>query len=244
VTECQGCGAWNDTSRTLCVLCGTPLAETDEWDAAAELPPLPPLPDGGLRASMPSWLREPPTPTIESAPVAPRSPDVAPQDAADLTPLGPRADPRTFLSDDDFPQWLRDLSVRRERAARRSGESSVESALLGAVERRAAPNRSEWSAANASTMAPASASTDQGTMPPGVTQFASEPDSGPGPELEPEREAAPAASAPAAPVARRPPDDRRGRDVWQTLLLVLLFIGVIAAALWALFANGVFDLGP
>ena len=48
MTECQGCGAWNDTSRTLCVLCGTPLAEIDEWDAAAELPPLPPLPDGGL----------------------------------------------------------------------------------------------------------------------------------------------------------------------------------------------------
>ena len=40
VTECQGCGAWNDTSRTLCVVCGTPLAEIDEWDAAAELPPL------------------------------------------------------------------------------------------------------------------------------------------------------------------------------------------------------------
>ncbi len=54
MTECQGCGAWNDTSRTFCVLCGTPLAEIDEWDATAELPPLPPLPDGGLRASMPS----------------------------------------------------------------------------------------------------------------------------------------------------------------------------------------------
>ena len=40
MTECQGCGAWNDASRTLCVLCGTPLAETDEWDAAAELGPL------------------------------------------------------------------------------------------------------------------------------------------------------------------------------------------------------------
>ena len=63
MTECQGCGAWNDTSRTLCVLCGTPLAETDEWDAAAELPPLPPLPDGGLAASMPTWLREPPSPS-------------------------------------------------------------------------------------------------------------------------------------------------------------------------------------
>ena len=34
MTECQGCGAWNERRRTLCVLCGTPLAETDEWDAA------------------------------------------------------------------------------------------------------------------------------------------------------------------------------------------------------------------
>jgi hypothetical protein len=33
--------------------------------------------------------------------------------------------------------------------------------------------------------------------------------------------------------------ERRSRDVWETLLLVLLVIGVIAAALWALVANGV-----
>ena len=73
MTECQGCGAWNDTSRTLCVLCGTPLAENDEWDAAAELPPLPPLPDGGLHASMPPWLREPPAPSSLSSVLSPRS---------------------------------------------------------------------------------------------------------------------------------------------------------------------------
>ena len=118
MTECQGCGAWNDTSRTFCVLCGTPLAEIDEWDAAAELPPLPPLPDGGLSASMPSWLREPPVPIFaETPPLAPVDRDVAPEQAAALAPLGPRADPRTFLSDDDFPQWLRDLAVRREGSA-------------------------------------------------------------------------------------------------------------------------------
>jgi hypothetical protein len=39
------------------------------------------------------------------------------------------------------------------------------------------------------------------------------------------------------------PEERRGRDVWEALLLVLLFIGVIAAALWALIANGVFNPG-
>src|SRR5262245_19101514 len=109
MTECQGCGAWNDTSRMLCVLCGTPLAETDEWDAAAELPPLPPLPDGGLAATMPTWLREPPS---LSAPELPLEPTPAPGS------LGPRADPRTFLSDDDFPRWLRDLAARRDETAR------------------------------------------------------------------------------------------------------------------------------
>ena len=243
MTECQGCGAWNDTSRTLCVLCSTPLAETDEWDAAAELPPLPPLPDGGLGASMPSWLRDPPIPIVESPPVAPLSSDVAPEYVADLTPLGPRADPRTFLSDDDFPQWLRDLSARREETTRRSVGSSVEPALLGAVERRAPSSRPAWSGAPASTPAPANASTHQGTAPPAVTQSAPESDSTSGSESEPEREAAPAASAPAAPVAAGPSGEHRGRDISQTLLLVLLFIGVIAAALWALVANGVFDFG-
>ena len=60
-----------------------------------------------LRASMPSWLREPPTPIIGS----PRLPLLSflmllPEQVADLAPLGPRADPRTFLSDDDFPQLV------------------------------------------------------------------------------------------------------------------------------------------
>ena len=191
MTECQGCGAWNDTSRTLCVLCGTPLAEIDEWDAAAELPPLPPLPDGGLRASMPSWLREPPVPIVtDTPPLAPVDPAVVAEQITDLSPLGPRVDPRTFLSDDDFPQWLRDLAVRQEGIAR---------------------------------------------------HFA--PNPAPEPESGLQREAAPPEPAPAAVVAMPTSEERRGRDVWETLLLVLLLIGVIAAALWALIANGVFNPG-
>jgi hypothetical protein len=243
VTECQGCGAWNDTSRTLCVLCGTPLAEIDEWDAAAELPPLPPLPDGGLGASMPSWLREPPTPTVQSAPVAPLNPDVAPEQVADVAPLGPRADPRTFLSDDDFPQWLRDLAVRWEGTARHSGESNVEPAPREAVARGAPSAGPDWSGTPASPAAPASAATHWETAPPAATLFAPEPVSAPGPESKPEREAAPPDPAPAAAVAAPAPEERRHRDVWETLLLVLLFIGVLAAALWALVANGVLDIG-
>jgi hypothetical protein len=213
VTECQGCGAWNDTSRTLCVVCGTPLAEIDEWDEAAELPPLPPLPDGGLHASMPSWLREPPAAIIAEAPfLAPVDHEVAAQQVAELAPLGPRADPRTFLSDDDFPQWLRDLAVRREETVRRS----TESASLGVHAR---------------------------TMPPAVIQPAPAPDSALGTELMPEREAGSDEPPLAAAVAAPPSQERHGRDVWETLLLVLLFIGVVVAALWALFSNGVFNPG-
>jgi hypothetical protein len=213
VTECQGCGAWNETSRTLCVLCGTPLAEIDEWDAAAQLPPLPPLPDGGLHASMPSWLREPPAPIIAEAPsLAPVDPEDAVEQVADLASLGPRADPRTFLNDDDFPQWLHDLAVRREGAARHS----VESMSMGAH---------AW------------------TLPPVATRPAPEPDSTPRSESRPERAAGSDEPAAAAVVAAPPAEERRGRDVWETLLLVLLFIGVVAAAVWALFSNGVFSPG-
>jgi hypothetical protein len=209
VTECQGCGAWNDTSRTLCVLCGTPLAETDEWDAAAELPPLPPLPDGGLAVSMPTWLREPPS-------LSP-PPDLSPSPSHELGPLGPQADPRTFLTDDDFPRWLRDLAARRSEAARQAAVQS----------RTAPPSWSSWP--ESGEHAPVAAA----------------------PAMSPvEREIAPPAGAPStaarsplAMVAARAVRERRDRGVWETLLLVFLFIGMIVAALWALVANGVFSPG-
>jgi hypothetical protein len=205
VTECQGCGAWNDASRMVCVLCGTPLAETDEWEATAELPPLPPLPDGGLSASMPAWLRElpaevggrrtedrGPSRSLPSSVLRPPSP----------VPLGPRADPRTFLSDDDFPRWLRDLAAREAR----SPVPTVSS--VGA--RPAAPWPG-WPGL------PASAAPDPG--PPAT------PDS---------RELATVGAA-------RALEERRSRAPWETLLLVILFLGVIVAALWALVSNGVFS---
>jgi len=215
VTECQGCGAWNDTSRTLCVLCGTPLAEIDEWDAAAELPPLPPLPDGGLHASMPSWLREPPAPIIaEAPPLAPVDPDIAATQVTNSASLDHRIDPRAFLSDDDFPNWLRDLATRREGTAHRPAAKSVS---VGAP---------AW------------------IVPPTVTQPAPEPDSAPGPELRSEGEVESDEPAPAAAMAAPDTRKRRGYDVWETLLLILLFIGVVTAALWALVANGVVSIGP
>ena len=52
-----------------------------------------------------------------------------------------------------------------------------------------------------------------------------------------------AAREPAALVAARALEERRGRNVWETVLLVLLFIGVVAAAIWALVSNGVLSVG-
>jgi hypothetical protein len=209
VTECQGCGAWNDTSRTLCVLCGTSLAETDEWDAAAELPPLPPLPDGGLAASMPTWLREPPP--LSPAPALAAEPHQAP------AALGPRADPRTFLSDDDFPRWLRDLAARRVETARPPAVQSGTSLVSWA----------NWpESPEAALGAPSIAFPVAQEVAPSLVDTAND---------------TTGTSLPTG--AARAVGERREREVWETLLLVFLFIGVIVAALWALVANGVFSPG-
>jgi hypothetical protein len=242
VTECQGCGAWNNTSRTLCVLCGTPLAETDEWDAAAELPPLPPLPDGGLRASMPTWLREPPTPA--AAEPLPLAGVIAPAGIEDPVPLGARADPRTFLNDDDFPQWLRDLAARREDVAGRStGSDDTLPAVSTEIQHAAPAAWPAWPDSAGPTRAPASVDAISSTAAPVGAQLRAEPNTGAEPASTPEPEPGPDGRPPAAVVAARTLEESRGRDVWQTLLLVFLLIGIIVAALWALVSNGVFSPG-
>jgi hypothetical protein len=203
VTECQGCGAWNDSSRTQCVLCGTPLAETDEWDAAAELPPLPPLPDGGLGASMPAWLRDAPS-VVGVAEAAPSLSLDVPDPPA---PPGVQADPRLFLTDDDFPRWLRDLAARE--AVAHAGDEAPPAAP------RPAALLPAWPATPA-------------TLPPSDAPAPAAPE--------------PAERLPAAIIAARAREERP-RSPWETLLLVILFIGVVIAALWALVSNGVFSPG-
>lgn len=72
---------------------------------------LPPIPDGGLTESMPDWLRRPPAwRTLPDREVT--APE--PEDAAELPePDDSVIDPRTFLSDDDLPEWLRNLGPGR-----------------------------------------------------------------------------------------------------------------------------------
>lgn len=228
MTECQGCGAWNDANRSVCVLCGTPLAETDEWDAEQDLPPLPPLPDGGLEASMPAWLRalpelsaeEEPPPPAPAPPTAPASNPLAASALGSVETLGPRADPRTFLTDDDFPRWLRDLAAREARLPSNTGGATT---TLG-TERWQPP---EWPAWPGLPPAPDPGDGLEGGLPvppaPAVTVTSAE-------DLPP-----------AAIVVARALEERRPRSPWETLLLVLLVIGVIVAALWALVSNGVFS---
>ena len=241
MTECQGCGAWNNTSRTVCVLCGTPLAETDEWDAAAELPPLPPLPDGGLHSSMPSWLREPPAPSGTAS--LPSMRVIAPTSPVELAPLGPRADPRSFLTEDDFPQWLRDFAARREDAAGRSVESSdTPLAAAVAIQHVAPAAWSDWAGPVGPAIAPTSSDAGPTIAEPVAARPLADPAPAPEPASPPESAPGPDGRPPAA-VAARALDEGRGRATWETLLLVFLLIGIIVAALWALVANGVFSPG-
>jgi hypothetical protein len=231
VTECQGCGAWNDASRAVCVLCSTPLAETDEWDAAAEPPPLPPLPDGGLRASMPTWLREPPGAAPSPIPPPGEAPPVSSIEA--VSPLGPRADPRTFLTDDDFPRWLRDLAARRAVVTRPPGEMPSIPPHHEPAPWQPAPATSRPDLAELRIpAAPAPAS--EPVPAASARQLA--------PEMAPVANSALAPEVPPAAASAPLPDNRRKREPWETFLLAALVIGVVVAALWALVANGV--LGP
>src|SRR5665811_408664 len=68
---------------------------------------MPSIPDGGLSGSMPDWLRRPPAwrtlPDREVAQTTPGTVSTLPDaDTSDI-------DPRTFIQDDDLPEWLRSL---------------------------------------------------------------------------------------------------------------------------------------
>lgn len=119
---CPVCGTTNPAAADVCAACAEPLAAAEhgrEGDG-----PLPRLPDGGLAAAMPDWLRpEPvrteadapvPDPAVPGGPAAPVAPDPAGDDPA-------LADPTTFLTADDLPAWLRALGTPAAPAALSAG---------------------------------------------------------------------------------------------------------------------------
>lgn len=93
---CDNCGAANDAGRIACRVCGGDLGP-----AGDPIAPLPPIPDGGLGTTMPGWLREPDAPTAPPMRSTRREP--AARDGAVV-------DPRTFLTEDDLPEWIRRLA--------------------------------------------------------------------------------------------------------------------------------------
>ncbi len=74
-----------------------PRGLTSDARRPSSEPPLPPLPDGGLAASMPAWLRD-------SGP-----PMARPTEQPSGLPVPDPTDTTTFLSEDDLPEWLRRL---------------------------------------------------------------------------------------------------------------------------------------
>lgn len=72
---------------------------------------MPAIPDGGLSDSMPEWLRRPPAwRTLEDTDVTQTKPtQLSELPEADATVI----DPRTFLTDDDLPAWLRAMGPGR-----------------------------------------------------------------------------------------------------------------------------------
>ncbi len=84
---------------------------------------LPPIPDGGLSDAMPDWLRRPPAwRALPDRDVSMPEPE---NDAELPEPDDSVIDPRTFLSDDDLPAWLKNLGHGRTIRAEGAGEDVV-----------------------------------------------------------------------------------------------------------------------
>jgi hypothetical protein len=82
------------------------------------------IPDGGLGAAMPAWLRQPPPwkqPPVQAGGRSLPEPDTS------------AIDPATMLDDDDLPQWLRDLAAP-------TASSTPVSRVTGAAEATAMPD--------------------------------------------------------------------------------------------------------
>ena len=94
---CGVCGEVVGEAVLFCPTCGEPIPTK-----VADAPPLQPIPDGGLAATMPDWLRE--------SPSAPAPPPVEPIPSS---PVAAAPRPATLIAETDVPQWMRTLATPR-----------------------------------------------------------------------------------------------------------------------------------
>jgi hypothetical protein len=119
---------------------------------------MPSIPDGGLSESMPEWLRRPPAwRTLKDDDVVQTEPVVAEHlPEPDTTVI----DPRSLLTDDDLPLWLRNMGRgRRSRRDLPGDDDAVESGVrrddqeqeVNGVERPASPVTAQTAPAGATS---------------------------------------------------------------------------------------------
>lgn len=188
--------------------------------------PLPPLPDGGLAAAMPEWLRAAPgqAPPVGGAAVPPVAGPAAPTDElADI------------LTVDDLPPWLRELAAgSSQTAARRSAPERRAHPAANPAAPRSHPDLPPETGVSASPGVVAAA-----TAPPGGRRSAAAATPATTPSAVPPRTPTGAEPAPApAPIDRLPPVGPTGPSpdparspagrLLVPLLLVLLLVAVVA----------------
>ena len=78
------------------------------WEGSTDRP-LPPLPDGGLAAVMPDWLRVSADPDIPHSAAVDHPLGESPSPTAEY-PTPKMVDPTTFIEEDDLPAWIHQLA--------------------------------------------------------------------------------------------------------------------------------------
>lgn len=202
-------------------------------DAPPDDRPLPPLPDGGLAATMPDWLRHPDAAGGDG--VRATTPDYPPEGVGAATAVPPPAeaiDPTTFLTEDDLPAWLRRLATGRGDAASGGG------AVPGPA-RRVPPAPVPVEATHPRTSRPTPEKSGAPAPAGPVVVAAPAPIVAPPPAVEPRAAALPrAAGEPLGKPSMEAPDRRAGESQsGRRLLPAVAVVAVVVVLLLLVYAT-------